>query len=86
MKDNKADYTNTFIYLMNNDKIIDKKYSNKTFWKIKKEIDIRKLQKNKLDKLNKKKINYYNPLVIPRNYMVEEALSSINNDKNFIWF
>ena len=86
MKDNKADYTNTFIYLMNNDKIKDKKYFNKTFYKIKKEIDNRKLQKNKSVKLKKKKINYYNPLVIPRNYIVEKALSSINNDQNFQLF
>ena len=80
MENNKVDYTNTFIYLMNDTMIIDKKYENDSFKSIKEDINKRKLNNfnNK-----KEKINLYNPLIIPRNHIVEEALSLIENEGNY---
>ena len=86
MKDNKADYTNTFIYLMDNKKIRDKIYFTETFNKINKKINQRILMNNVSQKIREETMTKNNPLVIPRNYKVEEALHSINNDNNYELF
>ena len=80
MHNNKADYTNTFCYLMNEDFSIDEKYKNKDFLHWKKRWDERlKLNNNTQDKyLNL--MRSVNPLVIPRNHKVEEALKEANNN------
>jgi len=86
MKDNNADYTNTFIYLMDNKKIKDKIYLTKTFSKINKKINQRILINNVSKKIREKIMTKNNPLVIPRNYKVEEALNCINNENNYELF
>ena len=74
MHQNKADYTNTFCYLMNEYKSNNKIYNEKNFilWKKKWEDRI-KLNNNSLEK-SLKIMRKVNPLVIPRNHLVEEAL------------
>ena len=83
MKLNQADYTNTFIRLMDKDKIIDEVYNQNSFYEIKKQIDLRIKDSNIPINLLKKKMISNNPLIIPRNYIVEKALSLIDNDQNY---
>ena len=80
MNDNKADYTNTFCFLMNEKLSIDEKYKDKNFliWK-KRWKDRLKLYNNNKDKFFQL-MRSVNPLVIPRNHKVEEALEAANND------
>jgi len=79
MESNKADYTNTFCYLMNIESN-NNKYNNLDFKKwLKKWEDrilINKGSKEKSINLMRKN----NPIVIPRNHKVEEALEAANND------
>jgi uncharacterized protein YdiU (UPF0061 family) len=79
MHKNKADYTNTFCFLMNEKFSNNKKYNNKDFiiWK-KRWNDRLKLNNNTQEKYLKL-MHTTNPLVIPRNHMVEEALTAANN-------
>ena len=77
MEKNKADYTNTFSHLMNmnsNDDIYKKTdFIEWTYkWKIRSEIN--NSSKEKQIKLMRKN----NPIVIPRNHKVEEALAEAN--------
>ena len=80
MKNNKADYTNTFCYLMNikvNDSEI---YDDKSFinW-----LDVwkkRSLMNNGSKEKQLDIMQNVNPSVIPRNHKVEEALTSANDD------
>jgi len=79
MESNKADYTNTFCYLMNISSQ-DSKYKNLDFtnW-LKKWSDrilINKGSKEKSIALMRKN----NPVVIPRNHKVEEALGAANDN------
>jgi len=79
MQKNKVDYTNTFIFLMN--KVIENSeaYNNADFdlWKIK---WVKRLAMfaNTHDK-SMELMNSSNPMVIPRNHKVEEALTLANN-------
>ena len=79
MESNKADYTNTFCYLMNIE-TNDNKYNNLDFKKWLKKWEDRILinrgSKEKSIGLMRKN----NPIVIPRNHKVEEALEAANND------
>jgi len=80
MHKNKADYTNTFCFLMNESVQNNKIYKNEDFliWKKRWE-DRLKLNNNDPKKiLNLMKT--VNPLVIPRNHKVEEVLESANNN------
>jgi uncharacterized protein YdiU (UPF0061 family) len=79
MHKNKVDYTNTFCFLMNEKFSFNEKYNNKDFiiWK-KKWHDRLKLNNNTEEKYLKL-MHTTNPLVIPRNHMVEEALAAANN-------
>jgi len=80
MEKNKADYTNTFCYLMNisigNSSLYDDKefinWSNN--WKNR--IFINNISKDKSIELMKKT----NPIIIPRNHKVEEALEAANEN------
>jgi uncharacterized protein YdiU (UPF0061 family) len=80
MKTNKADYTNTFCYLMDININKNEIYKDKNFihwfenWK--KRILINRVSKEKSMLLMKRN----NPIVIPRNHKVEEALEAANND------
>ena len=80
MKINQADYTNTFCYLMNISSIKNEIYKDKNFidwFKIwEKRILINGGTKENSLQLMKKN----NPIVIPRNHKVEEALEAANNN------
>ena len=85
MEINNADYTNTFVHLMNK-KIKNKKYYENSFNKIKNKINQR-LDLNDIYKDNIKKIiSENNPLVIPRNHLVEEALFNIDSKNDYSLF
>ena len=80
MHQNKADYTNTFCYLMNEKIKEEKIYSNQGFISWKQQWQERlKLHNNSPEK-SLKLMHSANPLVIPRNHKVEEALEAANND------
>ena len=78
MEKNKADYTNTFCYLMNIKINDDEIYKDKDFinwldsWK----------KRSLMNNISKEKqldiMKNVNPIIIPRNHKVEEALTSAN--------
>jgi uncharacterized protein YdiU (UPF0061 family) len=80
MHQNKADYTNTFCFLMNEKVKNDEVYKDENFLIWKKRWEERlKLNNNTFEKyLNLMKS--VNPLIIPRNHKVEEALKAANNN------
>ena len=78
MENYKADYTNTFCHLMNI-KINNKIYSDKNFINWSKNWQKRLLKNNKSKKKSLDLMKISNPVVIPRNHKVEEALSLANN-------
>jgi uncharacterized protein YdiU (UPF0061 family) len=80
MKTNQADYTNTFCYLMNIGSIKNEIYKDKNFINWFKNWEKRFLingssKENSLELMKKN-----NPIVIPRNHKVEEAIEAANND------
>ena len=80
MQSNQADYTNTFCYLMNISSILDQIYKDKDFIDWSKNWEKRILincgsKENSLELMKKN-----NPMVIPRNHKVEEALEAANNN------
>ena len=80
MENNKADYTNTFCYLMNIRINNSEIYDDKSFinW-----LDVWKKRSLMNNGSREKQINIMlnvNPSVIPRNHKVEEALTSANDD------
>ena len=81
MHSNKADYTNTFCHLMDELQIEDDIYDQKSFltWKKKWQTRI-KLNNNSVEE-SFKIMGEENPLVIPRNQIVENALKEAS-DKN----
>ena len=80
MHQNKADYTNTFCFLMNINIENNQIYKNEDFliwvkrWKKRLETN------NNTPEKRLKLMNSVNPLIIPRNHKVEEALDAANND------
>ena len=76
---NKADYTNTFCYLMNEKVKNDEIYSEENFiiWK-KRWAERLKMNNNSPEKYIEL-MKYINPLIIPRNHKIEEALKLANN-------
>ncbi len=81
MHENKADYTNTFCFLMNEQFSDDKIYTDKNFLIWKKRWESRlKLNNNNQEKYLKL-MHSVNPIIIPRNHKVEEALA-VANDGN----
>tara|TARA_A100001015_G_C14987189_1_gene712122 strand:+ start:208 stop:1662 length:1455 start_codon:yes stop_codon:yes gene_type:complete len=80
MHQKKVDYTNTFCHLMNEEIEGDKNYSDKDFkiWKKrwKERLKINNNTPEKYIRLMRK----VNPLVIPRNLKVEEALKAADQD------
>ena len=76
MHQKKADYTNTFCYLMN--EIIQKKniYKDDSFLNWKKRWEVRLKSEDKTPDQYLKLMKIFNPLVIPRNHKVEEALKA----------
>ena len=82
MYQNKADYTNTFCFLMNEYESKNEIYKNKQFilWKKKWEDRIT-LNQHSLEK-SFEIMRSVNPLVIPRNHLVEEALDLATQQDN----
>jgi len=79
MHKKKADYTNTFCFLMNQNFQEKKIYNDESFLYWKKQWQDRlKINGNSSEK-SLKLMRSSNPLVIPRNHKVEEALDSANN-------
>ena len=80
METNQADYTNTFCYLMDINLNNDEKYRDQNFISWFKDWEKRILIKNesKENSINLMKKN--NPIVVPRNHKVEEALEAANNN------
>ena len=80
MEKNKADYTNTFCYLMN------VKIGNNSLYDDKEFINWSKNWKNRIlinDNSKEKSLELMketNPIIIPRNHKVEEALKAANKD------
>ena len=76
MHEKKADYTNTFCYLMNEEIQNDKIYEDREFeiWKKRWEERLKKQSNTKEKYIDLMKKN--NPIVVPRNHKVEEALSA----------
>ena len=79
MHKSKADYTNTFCVLMDQNFKKDKIYNNQSFLDWKKQWQIRLKINNSLPKESLKLMRSSNPLVIPRNHKVEEALDFANS-------
>ena len=79
MHSNKADYTNTFYNLINEKIFSNQVYDNADFltWKDRWKMRLSKY-KNKMDKVEEK-MKFSNPIIIPRNYKVEEALTAAEN-------
>ena len=80
MHQNKADYTNTFCYLMNEKIKNNKIYDNENFIIWKKRWGERLKLNNNTPEKYLKLMKSANPLVIPRNHKVEEALEFANNN------
>jgi len=85
MKNNKADYTNTFCYLMKKNNVEDEIFKVKDFkkWQERwhKRLKINNTSEEKYFDLMKST----NPIIIPRNHKVEEALRAAN-ENNFELF
>jgi len=89
MHQNKADYTNTFCFLMNEKIENDEIYNNDDFHIWKKRWQDRLELNNNKPKKYLKLMRSVNPSIIPRNHKVEEVLEAANNDdlkpmKNFL--
>ena len=80
MHQNKADYTNTFCFLMNEKVQEDKIYKEESFLGWKQQWKERLKLNNNSPEKSLKLMRSANPLVIPRNHKVEEALEAANND------
>ena len=74
MYKNQADYTNTFIYLMNKSVSQEKLIKDKDFIEWENKWNSR-LSKNQDTKKAKELMAQNNPIIIPRNHLVESALS-----------
>ena len=86
MTDNNADYTNTFCFLMNDLNIKDPLYKKNSFELIHDEWK-KRIQKNTINiEMTNILMMTNNPKVIPRNYIVEEALDDISINNNFLKF
>lgn len=73
MHENEADYNNTFVYLMNNSLAQEKLIHNKKFIHWKNKWFLRISQKQDIIKA-KEIMQKNNPIIIPRNHLVEQAL------------
>ena len=80
MHKNKADYTNTFCFLMNEKIEKNEIYNNENFLIWKKRWQERLKLNNNTPEKYIKLMRSVNPLIIPRNHKVEEALEAANNN------
>ena len=79
MHKNKADYTNTFCFLMNQNSQNKKIYISQSFIDWKKQWQDRLKINTNSPEVSLKLMHSSNPLVVPRNHKVEEALESANS-------
>ena len=82
MSKNKADYTNTFCSLMNEDFKKNKFFQSSNFINWYKRWKVRLKQNKKPSEMSLKLMRANNPLVIPRNYKVEESLDAATHSAN----
>jgi serine/tyrosine/threonine adenylyltransferase len=80
MHQNKADYTNTFCFLMNKKIENNKIYDDENFLLWKKRWQERLKLNNDVTEKNFQLMRSVNPLIIPRNHKIEEALEAANNN------
>ena len=82
MHKNKADYTNTFCLLMDQLKEKDKVYDNSDFYNWRKKWEARRKSNNVPIEDSTNLMRRTNPLIIPRNHLVEDAIQDAtkNND------
>ncbi|MDA9084762.1 YdiU family protein [Candidatus Pelagibacter sp.] len=80
MHQNKADYTNTFCFLMNEKVKNIKIYDDDNFLIWKKRWQERSKTNNNTPEKCLKLMRTVNPLIIPRNHKVEEALNAANDN------
>jgi len=80
MHKNKTDYTNTFCFLMNKKVSNNEIYKDKNFIIWKKRWQERLMLNNNTPEKYLKLMSSVNPIVIPRNHKVEEALEAANNN------
>jgi len=78
MHQKKVDYTNTFCHLMGEETQNEKIYEDKYFQDWKKRWNERSTNNNNSREKNIKLMRSVNPIVIPRNQKVEEALEEAN--------
>ena len=76
----KADYTNTFCFLMNKKIKNDEIFNDENFLIWKKRWQERLKFNNNTPEKFLKLMSKVNPLIIPRNHKVEEALDAANNN------
>ena len=86
MEKNNADYTNTFIHIMDENKFNEDIYKHESFFKIKKQIDLRKKLNQTNREYDKELFNKKNPLIVPRNHIVEKVLMEIHTHENYDLF
>jgi serine/tyrosine/threonine adenylyltransferase len=79
MNSNKADYTNTFCFLMNENFSNNEIYNDEKFIIWKEKWDNRLKLNNNTQEKYLKLMRSVNPMVIPRNHKVEEALAAAND-------
>ena len=79
---NKADYTNTFLSLMNKDIKKRNSFQSPSFVEWNKRWNFRLEKNNKPLEMSLQLMKKNNPLVIPRNHKVEESLEEANNKHN----
>ena len=80
MHQKKIDYTNTFCHLMNENIKEDKDYEDEDFKNWKKRWNERLKTNNNTPEKSLKLMRTANPIVIPRNHKVEEAIEAANNN------
>ena len=80
MHKNKADYTNTFCFLMDENFQYNKIYNDENFLAWKERWKERLKLNNNTPEKYLSLMKSVNPLVIPRNHKVEEVLESANNN------
>ena len=78
MHQNKVDYTNTFCFLMNFKNQENNIYEDNNFSNWKKRWERRSLKNDSTKKKCIELMRNNNPLVVPRNHKVEEALNKAN--------
>ena len=84
MQQTKADYTNTFCSLMKKDVLKDKLFQDSAFLNWHRHWQTRLIQNKKPIGLSLNLMRSTNPLIIPRNHKIEEALGAASISGNLV--